>query len=110
MEECIRGSGNVFADLGLPNPEERLAKAELLRQITRIIKEKKLSQVQTAERLGLDVPDLSALLDGKLAGFSMARLLGFLMALDYDVEIHIAPKPARARRKARTTISSTATK
>jgi len=106
MNDFVKSSGNVFADLGLPNAEERLAKAELARQIEHIIKRKRLTQEQAAKILGISQPKVSALLHGKLAGFSMDRLLKFLMALDQDIEIRIKSKPLRVRRKARTTISS----
>ena len=104
MEEIIKSSGNVFADLGLPNPEERLAKAELARQIAHLIKKKKLTQVQAAKLLDIDQPKISALLKGKLAGFSMDRLFKFLIALDQDIDIRIHPKPRRVHRSARTRV------
>lgn len=98
--EIRESSGNVFADLGLPEPEETLAKAELARQIGEIIKQRGLSQVEAARRLGLDQPKVSALMRGRLAGFSTDRLLRCLQALDYDVEIVIKRKP-RSCQKAR---------
>lgn len=104
MEDYVKSSGNVFADLGLPDAEERLAKAELARQIEHIIKKKRLTQERAAKILGISQPKVSALLHGKLAGFSMDRLLKFLMALDQDIEIRIKSKPSRVRRKARTMI------
>lgn len=106
MEDYIKSSGNVFADLGLPNAEERFAKAELARQIEHIIKRKRLTQKQAAKILGISQPKVSALLHGKIAGFTMDRLLKFLMSLDQDIEIRIKSKPARTRRKAQTTIVS----
>jgi predicted XRE-type DNA-binding protein len=104
MADFIKGSGNVFADLGLPDPEERLAKAELARQIQNIIKRKRLTQEQAAKILGVNQPKISALLHGRLSGFSMDRLFKFLMALDQDIEVRIKPKPARAKRRGRTTV------
>lgn len=106
MEDYVKSSGNVFADLGLPDAEERLAKAELARQIEHIIKKKRLTQERAAKILGISQPKISALVHGKLAGFSMDRLLKFLMALDQDIEIRIKSKPSRVRRRARTTICS----
>lgn len=85
-------SGNVFADLGLPDPEGLLAKAELVRQIDAIIHERGLSQTQAAAILGIDQPKVSALLNGRLSGFSMDRLVRFLLALDRDVQISVRPK------------------
>lgn len=106
MEDYVKSSGNVFADLGLPDAEERLAKAELARQIEHIVKKRRLTQERAAKILGISQSKVSALLQGKLAGFSMDRLLKFLMALDQDIEIRIKSKPSRVRRKARTTILS----
>lgn len=88
-----QSSGNVFADLNLANPEERLIKAELASKITRTIEQKKLTQSSAAELLGIDQPKVSALTRGRLSGFSTARLLRFLNALGNDVEIVVKPKP-----------------
>src|SRR5262249_25385741 len=87
-----RSSGNVFADLGLKNPEELLAKAKLVQRIADIIVERKLTQVRAAKLLGIDQPKVSALLRGKLDGFSTDRLFRFLNALGRDVEILVRPK------------------
>ncbi len=86
-------SGNVFADLDLANPEELLAKAQLVYRIAEIITERKLTQVEASRLLGVDQPKVSALLQGKLDGFSMDRLFRFLNALGRDVEIVIRPTP-----------------
>lgn len=90
-------SGNVFADLGLPNPEERLAKAELARQIYVIIKERKLNQAAAADLLGIDQPKISALINGKLAGFSLERLFKFLNILDQAITIRVSPRTKSKR-------------
>lgn len=87
--DYIESRGNVFADLGIRGAEEALAKAELARQITAIIAERRLTQTQAAELLGTDQPKISALMRGRLEGFSIDRLLRFLLALDRDVEIVI---------------------
>jgi predicted XRE-type DNA-binding protein len=84
-------SGNVFADLGLPDPEERLAKAELANQICSLIKKAGLTQVQAAKRLGIDQPKISLLMRGILKGFSIERLIRFLNILDRDVTITLRP-------------------
>lgn len=91
--EYTESSGNVFADLGLAEPEEALAKAELARAIGTLIAERHLTQVQAAELLGLDQPKVSALLRGRLTGFSLDRLFRLLLALDRDVEIVSSPEP-----------------
>jgi predicted XRE-type DNA-binding protein len=86
-------NGNVFADLGLSNPEERLIKAGLARKISEIIANRQLNQVQAAEVLGIDQPKISALTRGKLKDFSIDRLIRFINILGNDVEITIKPKP-----------------
>ncbi len=74
-------SGNIFADLGMPNSDEMLMKAELVRQITELVNQRKLNQIQAAEVLGIDQPKVSALMRGQLTGFSTERLFRFLNAL-----------------------------
>ena len=98
--KVTRGSGNVFADLGLPEPEERLAKAALALELARLIRTRGLTQKAAAERLGVDQPKVSYLLHGRLAGFSTERLIGFLRALGQDVEIVVKPAP-RSRQRGR---------
>lgn len=102
MEEIsVRSSGgNVFRDLGLENPEEWLLKAELAREISGIIAERGITRAEAAEVLGIDQPKVSALMNGKLAGFSAIRLFRFLNALGQDVEIVVKTKP-NARERAR---------
>ena len=86
-------SGNVFEDMGLPNAEERLAKAELARIIRKVIRDRKLTQRKAAALLGVAQPDVSDLVRGRLSRFSMERLERFLNALDMDVQIRVAPRP-----------------
>ncbi len=97
--ESYPSCGNVFADMGLPDAEEMLAKAELAIQIQGIIKSRRLSQAQAAELLGIDQPKVSALIRGRLKGFSMERLFHFLNALGRDVQIVVKAKP-RSRQQA----------
>lgn len=87
--EVYSSSGNVFADLGLPNPDELLVKAELVHRISELIAERQLTQIEAAEVLGIDQPKVSALMRGKLSGFSTERLFRFLNALGNNVEIRI---------------------
>ncbi len=103
--KVIRSSGNVFADLGLPHPEERLAKAALALELTRLIEARGLTQRATAAVLGIDQPKVSHLLHGRLAGFSTERLLGFLTALGRDVEIVVKAAP-RSRRQGRLRVTA----
>ena len=89
-----RGGGNVFADLGLPNPELLLAKAKLIQQLRAVITERKLTQGKAADLLGLDQPKVSALLRGRTDGFTLDRLFRLLIALDQRVEITVKPATA----------------
>jgi predicted XRE-type DNA-binding protein len=86
-----RGSGNVFADLELPDAAEYLAKSELAARIFQVIKNRKLTQTAAGKLLGISQPNVSALLNGRLDGFSTDRLLRFLSALGCDVRITISP-------------------
>jgi predicted XRE-type DNA-binding protein len=85
--EFSASSGNVFQDMEVPQPEEALAKAQLAARIAEILAKKKLTQTAASKILGIDQPKVSALLRGRLAGFSTDRLLRFLMALGSDVRI-----------------------
>ncbi len=87
-------SGNVFADLGFDNPEEMLLKAELVRQISKAIKERGLNQYQAAEVLGIDQPKVSALVRGRFSGYSLERLFKYLNALGRDLEIVVKLSPS----------------
>jgi predicted XRE-type DNA-binding protein len=91
--EVCHSSGNVFADLELPDAEEMQAKADLARQILSIITKRRLTQVKAAEILGIDQPKVSAVMRGKLRVFSMERLFQFLNALGRDVQITVKAKP-----------------
>jgi predicted XRE-type DNA-binding protein len=84
-------SGNVFADLGLPNAEEHLVKADMVIAIASLVKSKGLTQAQASKLIGLAQPDVSKLLRGHFAGYSFERLFGFLRALGNDVEIKVIP-------------------
>ena len=95
-----KGSGNVFADIGLPNPEERLAKAALAIRIASAIRSRRLTQTRAARILKIDQPKVSRLLRGQLSGFSAERLMLFLTLLGRDVEIIVTPAP-RSRRQGR---------
>lgn len=86
-------SGNVFADIGLPEPEEELTKAQLASHIRYIIKRRRLTQTAAAVLLGTDQPKVSALMNGRLTNFSSERLMRLLTALGQDVDITIRDKP-----------------
>ena len=85
------GSRNVFKDLGLPNAEEHLVKAQLVFKIDSIMKKRRLKQVEAATLFGVRQPDVSKMLRGDFRQFSVERLLRFLVALDQDVQIVVKP-------------------
>ena len=99
-KDYVVGSGNVFADLGYPRPEDAAAKGELAHKITTIIGRRRLTQAEAAELLDVDQPKISALRRGKLTGFSLDRLVRFLVLLGSDVQIVVKAQP-RGRRRAR---------
>jgi len=88
------GSGNVFADLGRPNAVQMQTKVRLAVALQAIIKKRKLTQAQLAEELGVNQPKVSALVNGKLNGFSVDRLIQFLLKLGHDVEMVVKKTPA----------------
>lgn len=102
-EKIEVGSGNVFADLGFEDAEERLLRAQLATEITQLIKKKGWTQAQTAQRTGLDQPKVSRLLRGQLSGFSADRLFAILNRLGHSVEVRISPKE-RAPEKSHTRV------
>ncbi|MBF0503891.1 MAG: XRE family transcriptional regulator [Candidatus Omnitrophica bacterium] len=91
-EKVYRGSGNVFADIGLPHPERVLVRSQIMIRIKEIIMDKGLTQKQAAELLGIPQSKVSCLMNGKLSMFSLDHLFELLNALDRDVEIIIKPK------------------
>ncbi len=105
IEEVEASTGNVFADIGVAEPEVARAKAELARQIDRIIRTRDLKQVAVTKILGVDQGKVSALVRGRLAGFSTDRLLRFLNALGRDIEIVIKKKP-RSRKRGNVSVVS----
>ncbi len=90
----LEGSDNIFADLGLPNADEMLAKANLAIHIRKIIKDRKLTQAQAAQLMGLDQPKVSSIINGRLDGYSTDRLMRFINDLGCDVKITVSkPHP-----------------
>jgi predicted XRE-type DNA-binding protein len=92
-ERVIRSSGNVFADMGLPDAAELDTKARLGAALNLIVGREHLTQAEVAIALGINQPKVSALLNYKLEGFSVERLMHFLVALGQDVEIVVKSKP-----------------
>ena len=105
-EKVEIGTGNVFADLGFEDSEERLLKAKLATKIAQLIEKKGWTQAQTAERTALDQPKVSRLLRGQLSGFSADRLFAVLNRLGHSVEVRISAKE-RAPEKSHTRVMIT---
>jgi len=103
QKKVEEGSGNVFADLGLPDAEELESKAQLAYRIGEIVRGRHLTQAEAAEVLGATQPIVSKLMNGQLHGFSMERLVRFLNALDRDVEIVVTRRP-RSRNRGQTKV------
>jgi predicted XRE-type DNA-binding protein len=102
-EAITRGTGNVFADLGYADADERQTKLRLAHASNGVIARRRLTQVAAAKKLGVGQPKVSALANYKLDDFSVERLMTFLTALDQDVEIVIKKKP-RSRAAARISV------
>lgn len=91
-----QSSGNVFADLDLPNPEQELTRAHLTLRIHRLIKDRGLTQAQAAKLLGVQQPHVSLLMRNRAGSYSVGRLLEFLTLLGQDVEIKLTPTAGKA--------------
>ena len=100
MIHVTNGSANVFRDLNLPDAEVLQAKADLVYRLSLIIKKRGLTQADAAETLGVSQPKISALLHGRLEGFSIERIMRFLSALDQDVRISVRPAANRRAQRA----------
>jgi predicted XRE-type DNA-binding protein len=85
------GSGNIFADLGLPDAEDMLLKSTIVIELRRLIRERKLTQAAAAKLIGISQPDLSHILRGHFRGYSEAKLIRMLTAFGQDVEITTRP-------------------
>ena len=94
-----RGSGNVFADLGVRDPEAMLVKAELSGRIVDIVRERGLTQSAAAKLLGVDQPKVSQLFRGDIRQYTIDRLVRFVTLLQHDVRIRVGSKPRRGRGK-----------
>ena len=99
-------SGNVFADLGLPNPEEHRVKATIALSIAEMISKRGLTQEEAAKVLGLSQPNISNLVRGRIEKFTIDRLMRYMRKLDYDVTISFRPKP-KNREKATILVKGT---
>jgi predicted XRE-type DNA-binding protein len=81
------GSGNIFADLGLPDADTHFLKAQIVSEIHRITVERKLTQARTGKLMGITQPEVSRMFKGSFREYSIERLMGFLTSFDRDVEI-----------------------
>ena len=88
-ELIVDGSGNVFADLGLPHDDDDMFKVQIALAITNVIRDRKLTQEKAAQLVGTDQAKISAILRGKLKGLSSDRLIRFLVQLGPDVELRV---------------------
>lgn len=93
------GSENIFADLGLPDAETQFLKAQIVSEIYRLVRERKLTQAQAGERMGISQPEVSRLFKGHFREYSLSRVMGFLTAFDRDVDIVARPRKKGAKRK-----------
>ncbi|HUO09510.1 MAG TPA: helix-turn-helix transcriptional regulator [Phycisphaerae bacterium] len=100
------GSGNVFADIGVKNPEEALIKARLAMVISDLIRKMNMSQADVADKLGLDQPKISMLLRGRLKDFSVERLFRIVNALEQDIRIVISPHKRGATERVRVEVAA----
>jgi predicted XRE-type DNA-binding protein len=100
-----RGGRNVFADLGLPDAQTHFVKAQLVSRMMDIMQARKLTQTAVAGIIGLSQPDISKLIRGRFRGYSIDRLMSFLVALDQDVEIVVRSKPD-SRKDARLSVTA----
>ncbi|MBK7362053.1 MAG: XRE family transcriptional regulator [Micavibrio sp.] len=105
-DKITRGSGNVFADLGFDNPSEHQAKADLAMQVIKIIEQRKLTQKEAASLIGAAQPDISKLKAGQLKGFTLDRLLSFLLHLDRNIEIRVSKPRGKEKRGVLETVAA----
>jgi len=96
-EVIVEGSGNIFADLGLPHGEEDILKVHIALAITNTLRKRGLTQAQAARIVGTDQAKISAILRGRVKGLSADRLIRYLLCLGRDVEVHIPPRSSLDR-------------
>jgi predicted XRE-type DNA-binding protein len=89
--KVVTGSDNIFADLGIPNPDEALAKADLVREISKSITRRGLTQSQAGQLLGIGQPRVSELVRGRVGIFSLETLIEFVKSLGNDVQLTVRP-------------------
>jgi len=102
------GSGNIFADLGLPDAEDMLLKSQIVMALRRLIEARNLTQTAAAKRIGIGQPDLSNVLRGRFRGYSAERLMRMLTAFDQDIEITVRPRRRKSKHGGRITFNAEA--
>jgi predicted XRE-type DNA-binding protein len=85
------GSGNIFADLGLPDADSHFLKAQIVSEIYRLTHERKLTQAEAGKRMSISQPEVSRMFKGNFREYSIDRLMGFLTSFDRDIEIVVKP-------------------
>lgn len=95
------GSGNIFADLGLPDADELLLKAQIVVALRGLITARKLTQTEAAKRIGIGQPDLSNVLRGRFRGYSTERLMRMLTAFGQDIDITVQPRRGKSKQGGR---------
>jgi predicted XRE-type DNA-binding protein len=95
--DVYESSTNIFADLGLPNAEAHFIKAQIVAELYRLMRARKLTQIKVGELLGISQPEVSRLFKGHFREYSVDRLMNFLTSFDHDVEIISKPRSARRR-------------
>lgn len=96
--ELYQGVSNIFADLGLPDAETHMLKAEIVTELYRLTLERKLNQSEAGHLMGLSQPEVSRMFKGTFREYSVERLMSFLTAFDRDVEIVSRPRPVSGQR------------
>jgi len=96
--------GNVFADIGVPNAREHYLKSNLVAEIQKIVKSRKLTQTQAAEMMGITQPEVSRMFRGRFREYSVHRLINFLTMFDRDIEIIIRPHEKKRRSRGEVTV------
>jgi predicted XRE-type DNA-binding protein len=91
------GSGNIFADLGLPDADTHFLKAQIVSEIYRLTNERKLTQARAGKLMGISQPEVSRMFKGNFREYSIDRLMGFLTSFDRDVEIVVKPRSKRGK-------------
>ena len=100
------GSGNIFADLGLPDADTHFLKAQIVSEVYRLTNERNLTQAEAGKLMGISQPEVSRMFKGHFREYSVERLMGLLTSFDRDVEIVAKPHKGKSGEGGRITFSS----